>query len=140
MTKTCRDCKSEIPIDGFYLVSKSGSLRRPECISCNLKYQRSKYNPLRRKAESLKSLYGITLEEFYSKLEEQNYKCAICETDTPSGNGSNFYVDHNHATEQVRGLLCHNCNYVIGYAKENKKILLDTVQYLAKWEVIQSPR
>jgi hypothetical protein len=140
MTKTCRDCKRELPVDDFYLVSKSGPLRRPECISCNLKYQRSRYNPLRKKAEHLKSLYGITLEEFYSKLEEQNYKCAICEIDTPSGNGSNFYVDHNHTTGQIRSLLCHHCNMLIGHAKEDKKILLDTVQYLAKWEALQSQR
>jgi len=83
----------------------------------------------------LKALYGITIEEFNAKMEEQHNKCAICGTDTPTGNGTYFYVDHNHTTGQVRDLLCHNCNYVIGYAKENKDILLSVIEYLSKWEV-----
>ena len=140
MTKTCRDCKSELPIEEFYLVSKSGTLRRPECIKCNRLYQRSQYNSLKRKSQHLKFLYGITLTEYYSKLQEQDYKCAICKIDKPSGNGKNFYVDHNHSTGRVRSLLCHHCNMLIGHAKENKNILLETVQYLTKWEAIQLQR
>jgi hypothetical protein len=78
-------------------------------------------------------LYGITLEEYHSKLEQQGDGCAICGIKIPGGNGKNFYVDHNHATGQVRDLLCHNCNFVIGYAKEDVDILKAVVQYLETW-------
>ena len=138
--KRCKSCKEIHPLTNFNKTKQVSSGLMAICRPCYNKKIRGKYDPLKKKAKHLKALYGITLEEFYSKIEEQDNKCAICKTDTPTGNGTHFYVDHNHETGQVRDLLCHNCNFVIGHSKENKEVLLAAVQYLAKWEALQSPR
>ena len=80
----------------------------------------------------LKHTYGITREEYDSKLHEQENGCAVCGTKVPGGKGS-FYVDHNHTTGQVRGLLCHWCNFMIGQCKEDPEILRSGIDYLKKW-------
>jgi hypothetical protein len=102
------------------------------CKFCHNEKVRGKYNPLARKKHKLKYNYGITLEEYNAKLEEQLGVCAICKGDKPGGNGD-FYVDHNHTTGQVRGLLCHWCNFMIGQSKENPEILSAGIDYLKKW-------
>ena len=81
----------------------------------------------------LKYNYGITIEDYDSKLKEQNNCCAICKSDKPGGNGD-FYVDHNHTTNQVRGLLCQWCNFMIGQSRENSEILRSGIDYLQKWD------
>ena len=103
------------------------------CKPCHNLKVRKKYNPLKRKAYKLKYLYGITLEEYESKLKTQGYGCAICKTNVPGGKGKYFYVDHDHITGQVRDLLCHNCNFVVGYAKEDTDILRAAINYLEVW-------
>ena len=91
--------------------------------------KKSPYNPVVRRRYVLKKLYGLTIEEYDVMLKKQDNICAICKTDTPGGMGR-FYVDHNHVTNKVRGLLCHNCNFVIGHAKENADILYNASTYL----------
>jgi hypothetical protein len=41
-------------------------------------------------------------------------------------------VDHNHKTNAVRELLCHACNVLIGYARENPQILRAACEYLER--------
>ena len=81
----------------------------------------------------LKYNYGITIEEYNNKLQDQNNLCAICKSDESGGSGD-FYVDHNHTTNQVRGLLCQWCNFMIGQSKEDPEILRSGIDYLQKWD------
>ena len=78
---------------------------------------------------ALRNAYGISLEEYDNMLESQLGCCAICSM-TPEENGRRLDVDHCHETGKVRGLLCHNCNSMLGLAKDNISILLDAVKYL----------
>ena len=73
---------------------------------------------------------GLTLEEFNEKLKSQNNKCAICGNDETRDKHNVFAVDHCHKTGKVRGLLCHNCNYVLGGVKDNIMLLEQAIQYL----------
>lgn len=78
----------------------------------------------------LKSQYGITLEQYNEKLRQQNHKCAICSTDETEVFKQLLYVDHNHTTGQIRGLLCHPCNAGLGHFKEKEELLDNAKQYL----------
>ena len=61
----------------------------------------------------------------------QNGRCAICLKDFE--NTKNMHVDHNHATGQVRQLLCNKCNSAIGYLNENVSVLARAIDYLNRW-------
>ena len=60
-------------------------------------------------------MYGITLAQKALILREQGNCCAVCRRDVP-GSSRGWFTDHNHATGEVRGVLCINCNTFIGHA------------------------
>ncbi len=93
-------------------------------------------NPEKFREISLKKTFGVDLRWYGEKMVEQNGKCAICkteETGTRLGKLLALAVDHNHATGEVRGLLCRNCNTLIGHAKESRERLLSAMAYLDKY-------
>ena len=74
----------------------------------------------------LRHLYGIGLKDYEALVDSQNNLCAICGLD------DKLYVDHNHSEGHVRGLLCQNCNVVIGCAKESIETLLRAAEYIRR--------
>jgi Recombination endonuclease VII len=60
----------------------------------------------KRKPRRAKAL-GITDVEYGAMLRVQGGGCAICGAKPKT---RRLHVDHDHATGQVRGLLCHRCN------------------------------
>ena len=78
----------------------------------------------------LKQTYGLTLEQYDEMFEEQNGVCAICGGVNPDGR--RLFVDHNHETGQIRGLLCVTCNARIGIL-ENKDWRPLAEKYLQKY-------
>ena len=77
----------------------------------------------------LKRCFGISLEEYNRKLQLQEFQCAICHIHQDELTLS-LSVDHNHKTNQIRGLLCNNCNTAIGRLKENPEYFKNAVEYL----------
>jgi hypothetical protein len=71
--------------------------------------------------------YGLSLVEFAELLKAQGGRCAICgSTDWGKTGGSVRQwpnVDHDHATGQVRGLLCDRCNRGLGYFGDSAELL-----------------
>lgn len=66
--------------------------------------------------------YEISKEE-YDKLHlQQNGKCKLCEKDEKE-NGRALSIDHCHKTGKIRGLLCNNCNLVLGFFKDDNDII-----------------
>lgn len=82
------------------------------------------------KIRMLKYRYGITLEEYEAMYDNQNGKCAICKKDYQLGGSKGLFVDHDHETKEVRGLLCRKCNSAIGQLEECKEILIEAIRYL----------
>jgi hypothetical protein len=82
----------------------------------------------------LKKLYGITEEQYAEMFKSQKGGCAIC--GLVNLDGRRLYVDHDHKTEQVRALLCHFCNGLLGHAKENTQILQKAIDYLERFKVL----
>ena len=76
----------------------------------------------------LKSRYGITMDDYYVLLANQNNSCAICKTPATK----TLDVDHCHTTGKVRGLLCNNCNRALGHFKDNVDYLKTAINYLEK--------
>lgn len=66
-------------------------------------------NTERVRARLLMRKYGITIEQYHTKLVEQNYACDICKRHE-SAFTNRLSVDHNHKTKNIRGLLCFHCN------------------------------
>ena len=62
-------------------------------------------------------------------LEAQGGTCAICGRGTYS---RKFNVDHDHATLEVRGLLCFICNYLVARRGVTPEILDAAAAYLRK--------
>lgn len=71
------------------------------------------------KSYTLKSAYGITLDDYEQMLSAQGGMCAICgqpPNPTPARRkprirpDRQLVVDHDHRTGRVRGLLCNKCN------------------------------
>jgi hypothetical protein len=59
----------------------------------------------------------------------QTGKCRGCERHQ-SEFKKRLYVDHDHNTGAVRGLLCHSCNVILGAAQDNTKTLTNLISYL----------
>lgn len=81
---------------------------------------------------SLRKLYGMTVGDYDEKLKAQQGRCAICGADEPNGPGKkngHFMVDHDHKTGAIRGLLCSNCNVLLGQASDDVSILEKAIQY-----------
>jgi hypothetical protein len=83
--------------------------------------------------------YGLTREAYLHMLERQKGVCAICgcppsKHSKKTNKEKTYYldVDHDHTTEEVRGLLCGNCNRGLGSFKDSINNLLAAVDYLSQ--------
>lgn len=72
--------------------------------------------------------YGITKEDYEHMLNAQNGVCAICKKD------SKLWVDHNHLTGKIRGLLCPSCNTFIGYIETYSELIDKAKKYIKDFE------
>lgn len=79
----------------------------------------------------LRRAYGLTRAAYEGMLEAQKYLCAVCEKPLPPGKGR--AVDHCHATQQVRGVLCAKCNLGIGMFGDDPGVLKRAADYLSKY-------
>jgi hypothetical protein len=93
-----------------------------------------KANPERAKDGILRRTYGITIGQYYSMLANQSGACAICGSKDP-GRYERFVVDHCHSTGEVRGLLCHHCNLMLGHARDLEATLTKAIKYLREHSV-----
>jgi len=60
-------------------------------------------------------LYGVTEERYQEMVAAQDGKCAVC--DRPS-KGKALGIDHDHKTNEIRGLLCQGCNWLVGRVEQ----------------------
>ena len=92
-------------------------------------YERAREKLLVRMRERMLSEYGLNIDEYDSLLMKQNNRCAICRIHI-SECKRRFAVDHNHKTEDVRGLLCFRCNAGVGKFEDDAELLKLAVKYL----------
>ena len=138
--KKCKKCKETKPLTEFY---SRGDRVASICRVCDMQKKmefKAKY-PEKVKARdrryALKKLYGITIEEYNRLLKEQDECCAICGKHQLDFE-KHLVVDHDHNTGEVRGLLCNNCNLMIGNSKDDPDILINGSKYLLGEAIVQS--
>ena len=64
------------------------------------------------------------LEKLVGRIKPK--KCEVCERK------GKIYFDHDHKTKQFRGWICSNCNFILGHAQDDPKILMSLMRYLKK--------
>lgn len=82
---------------------------------------------------NLKTIFGISVEDYDRLFEFQNGLCAICgkpESAILFGKPKRLAIDHDHDSGQVRGLLCSRCNTAIGLMNDDVDILEKAQDYL----------
>lgn len=84
----------------------------------------------------IRSRYGISPEQYQEMYDKQGGLCAGCGKKPKAGGKSNanrkLFIDHNHTTNDIRGLLCQGCNASIGLAGDNPTTLRQLADYLEK--------
>lgn len=146
----CRCCKKLKSLDEFGNNKANKNGKSIYCLICTQiksrnQYKRkgassilnkSKYSTNSseyRKDKLLRLRYGISLDEYNKILIDQNNNCAICQINKIDLTKI-LFVDHNHKTGQIRGLLCDSCNRGIGVFKESVKSLRLAADYLERFE------
>ncbi len=76
----------------------------------------------------LRRRYGLTPAEFEALVMQQEGMCKICRKLLEPGR--NTHVDHDHDTKVIRGVLCGQCNVLIGMAHNSPGILEQAITYL----------
>jgi len=96
--------------------TKEYKLKQHYCDPCWRVYRRQQNRIAKHRA---------TLMEFYGN------RCAICERDLTVLRSSTIHVDHDHsAAYNIRGILCLNCNSILGHARDKRHILEAAIKYL----------
>jgi len=72
----------------------------------------------------------FTVDEYNSRLEAQDYRCGICHKHQDEFK-MGLFVDHDHTTGVVRGLLCVRCNSLLGLSLDSISVLENAIKYLS---------
>jgi hypothetical protein len=121
------------------------ALAKDMCDNCYKKAKRKEpgYKPAKRSKEqerkdNLYRLHRMRLDEYQHLYDSQGGVCAICSNRetarSTSGAVRMLSVDHDHATNINRGLLCSGCNTALGLFKEDIGRLESAVRYLIQYQ------
>jgi len=137
--KTCYGCQTKKELEEFGKHNNTKDKRQHYCKECARQYRlenkdkNKQYQKDRRKKNiSTVMQYGITLEEYDEIQSRQGHKCALCYKHKNSTYRKKLYIDHCHVSGKIRGLLCQHCNTMLGFARDDKQILLNAVKYLTR--------
>src|SRR5437870_5040358 len=82
------------------------------------------------KRRSQAKKYKTTVESFSHLLTDQGGVCGICQGKSKNmvkGKQAALHLDHNHATNKVRGFLCGQCNTALGKFMDDPSLLFSAV-------------
>lgn len=145
--KICPTCKADKPIGAFSrCVTKTDGMQT-FCKSCAkirvdryyAKYpERKKRTKDKWKSRNIERVrerrrlrqYRMDPGTYIALVERQGNRCALCMRQAADCTGKTLNVDHCHATGRVRGLLCKNCNLLLGHVGDSKETLSRMIVYL----------
>lgn len=143
-TKKCPRCKTEKAASEFWVRrTRKGDQLASRCKVCsteanrewrrsNPDYEKRRYQETKvyTREKHLKRKYGVDFEQYDKMLANQGGICAICGKLESDENHGVLHVDHCHESGLVRGLLCRNCNHVLGLFQDNPERLMAAKHYL----------
>ncbi len=118
----CIDCG--VKLEGSNIVWIGPQSKRARCNNCQ-----AAQRIIENRAGNLMYKYGVTVEEYNKMFEFQQGGCAICRQAQPE---KNLAVDHNHETDEIRGLLCFKCNIILGHLNDDEDLLWKIAEYLKR--------
>lgn len=108
-------------------------------VAANIKAKAwRKANPEKEKQHRKKSrmkCYGLIPDAKEQMLVAQGGRCLACGTTDPRSQRG-WCIDHDHKTKEVRGILCHPCNLIVGLAQEHAEHCEAVATYIC---MIQRP-
>jgi len=134
-TKTCSRCKIEKPASAFNPAKANKDLLSSRCRPCNSARAKEwvEQNPEKAKFSAkkghLRRTYGISIKGYNEMIDAQKGGCAICHSPLVE---KHTCVDHDHETNNVRGILCRHCNSGLGQFKDQPLIIEAALGYLAR--------
>lgn len=124
--RVCGACGKAKPVGQF----KGTAKRCKACVSAAGRRKRAVPSAKRAARDAkYRRLYGITLADYERMARQQRWRCKICQRKAYP-EGTRLVVDHNHATGEVRGLLCQPCNAALGLLGEKPGRFRDAARYL----------
>src|SRR5208282_2656293 len=126
--KLCKNKLHEMTPENRYRVA--GQKRPAACKACKLAANKRYYDKYRlekqvyNKAWHLRTTYGLSLEQLTEMIQKQDGKCVIC-----GGILAIPYIDHCHATNKIREVLCGPCNNGLGLFKDSPELLEAAIKY-----------
>lgn len=146
---SCKKCRNKREADrrGKNYAREKPVLAQKQCTYCNeikpiQEFNKQSYTTdgysFRCRICNTVGKFNLTIHDYKALLEQQNYACKICKTAFDESNmiGPRRMtmpcVDHCHAENKVRGLLCNFCNTGLGMFKDNIKSLKAAIEYLTK--------
>jgi hypothetical protein len=118
------------------------------CLACLAEFEPSKYDSGKQRFCSdcsdkaparhvirLEKEYGISIAEYREMLQMQDGRCGLCGADSPgkqTGTDKKMYVDHDHQSGKVRGLLCSRCNVGLGMFRDDPELMRRAAEYIEK--------
>lgn len=128
------NCSIENLREGFMLSTKHDHHTKEGRAAYQLEY-RSQRRPVAREKELIRT-FGIDNDEYQRRFAAQSGVCAICEKPekrrAKNGQVRWMAVDHDHATGEIRDLLCADCNQMIGLACDDVDVLIKAIAYLRR--------
>ena len=130
--KTCPRCGHTFPLDGFAINRTKSRGISAYCLDCHNHVVRTNAVKLHGSTRNkhLKERYDLTEQRVAEMIEAQGGTCAICRRKPAE------HVDHDHATGDVRGVLCFTCNAGLGNFADNAHLMHLAAEYLDR----HSPR
>lgn len=129
-TKYCPKCKIDKDASEFTKNKHQHDGLFPYCRDCKYVIAKDDYK-FKGWAKHIKRIYGVTVEEYNTLLEQQDGVCAICK----NGHEHALCIDHDHSTNEIRGLLCKPCNVAIGNMKDEPERLRSAAMYLEMYNL-----
>lgn len=113
--KWCFDCQEFLTLDSFSVDNNRTNSYCKPCMNIRI----------------LASNRGLALID--AALLRATNICQCCGADASRGRYGQFHVDHDHWTDEVRGVLCSDCNHLLGFADNRVERLLSGADYLERY-------